>query len=366
MGVATLGGWTFRVDPQSVSWPFSMKTAVTDTLGGKVVQLYGVQLGDITVSGSFGRGGYLEQKAFLTYLESNTPTDIQIQTSGQQTGFFNLIKFTYPPKNWDFNVYLKSFSEAGGSGTSIDVTPNNFNPKWTIVLFPNQSNNEFRAAAIDAAISHTQTGFGWDPKEYQFSGVGIPVTESAATLQSYAQEEAALQGSGAQSVNQPGQPGLLAGYPNAEIFPGLFGKGGSATLTSLTSGSPGQPSIGPVGSINNPTDFANALLAAIGAPSTAANITSIVNWEAREGGNWNNTAKYNPINTTLNEPGATSINSVGVKAYTSWAQGVQATAATLLGGQYNDIVTALRAGNGLGHGSYAGLSTWSGGGYSSI
>jgi hypothetical protein len=247
MGVATLGGWTFRVDPQSITWPFSMKSAVTNTLGGKVVQLYGVQLGDITVSGSFGRGGYLEQLKFLNYLESITPTDVQIQTSGQQTGFFNLIRFTYPPKNWDFNVYLKSFSEAGGSGTSIDVTPNNFNPKWTIVLFPNQSNNEFRAAAIDSAISHTQTGFGWDPKEYQFSGVGIPVTESNATLQAYAQEEAALQASGAQSIDQPGQPGLLAGYPSAlggtAASSGSGSGGGTQTAAAVTpTGQGGTPS----------------------------------------------------------------------------------------------------------------------------
>jgi hypothetical protein len=91
-----------------------------------------------------------------------------------------------------------------------------------------------------------------------------------------------------------------------------------------------------------------------------------------EGGNWNNTARYNPLNTTLQESGSTtmaggsSAGADGVQAYTSWTQGVQATVDTLRSSSYSDIIAALKTGNGLGTGSLAGLSTWSGGGYSSI
>ncbi len=101
------------------------------------------------------------------------------------------------------------------------------------------------------------------------------------------------------------------------------------------------------------------------APQSAANLNSLETWEAREGGNWHNTAHYNPLNTTLFEPGSTSMNSVGVKSYTGWQQGLQATVDTLNG--YGAIETALRAGTGLKvPGVAADLLKWSGGGYGSL
>jgi len=93
-----------------------------------------------------------------------------------------------------------------------------------------------------------------------------------------------------------------------------------------------------------PLTWANALLQQLAMPLTRANITAIVAWELAEGGHWHNTAHYNPLNTTMSEPGATSMNSVGVKAYLSWAQGFKATIATLRNGYYGGILAALRAG----------------------
>ncbi|HMK91827.1 MAG TPA: hypothetical protein VK576_02410 [Thermoleophilia bacterium] len=94
-----------------------------------------------------------------------------------------------------------------------------------------------------------------------------------------------------------------------------------------------------------PLTWANALLQQLGMPLTRANLTAIVAWELAEGGHWHNTAHYNPLNTTMPEPGATSMNSVGVKAYLSWAQGFTATIATLRNGYYGGILAALRAGD---------------------
>lgn len=115
-----------------------------------------------------------------------------------------------------------------------------------------------------------------------------------------------------------------------------------------------------------PQSWAESLLIAIGAPRSKANIDSVVSWEAAEGGNWNNTATYNPLNTTLVETGSTSVNPVGVQAYTSWSEGMSATVATLQNGNYQDILTALRSGKGLFSGTFEGLADWSGGGYDSI
>jgi hypothetical protein len=110
-----------------------------------------------------------------------------------------------------------------------------------------------------------------------------------------------------------------------------------------------------------------AMLAALGAPPTAANISSITNWISRETP-WPAVAKYNPLNTTQESPGATQYNSVGVRNYTSPANGIIATVQTLENGNYQAIVAALRSGSGLaGSGPWnSELSTWSGGGYSSV
>jgi hypothetical protein len=97
--------------------------------------------------------------------------------------------------------------------------------------------------------------------------------------------------------------------------------------------------------INNPYDFAVALLNALGDPTTPQNTGAIVSWEKAEGGNWNSPAKYNPLNTTRRMPGSYSINGIGVQAYTSWPQGVAATVQTLEGGAYRGILGVLQSGS---------------------
>lgn len=91
--------------------------------------------------------------------------------------------------------------------------------------------------------------------------------------------------------------------------------------------------------------WAQAFLKSLGVPMTADNVAAIVAWEMAEGGHWYNTAYYNPLNTTQSMPGATVFNSVGVKAYTSWVQGLKASVITIRNGGYGGILDALRRGN---------------------
>ena len=90
--------------------------------------------------------------------------------------------------------------------------------------------------------------------------------------------------------------------------------------------------------------WAIALLKRLGAPTTEDNVRAIMSWEVAEGGHWENTATYNPLNTTQNADGASSMNGVGVKAYTSWDQGLTATVQTLTNGNYAPILHALHTG----------------------
>ena len=96
-----------------------------------------------------------------------------------------------------------------------------------------------------------------------------------------------------------------------------------------------------------PRSFASELLKASGINPSPQAIKNVVSWEAQEGGNWKNSARYNPLNTTLNEPGAGNTGSQGnIKVYGSWGQGVKATADTLK--NYPGILDALKSGAGFG------------------
>jgi hypothetical protein len=113
-----------------------------------------------------------------------------------------------------------------------------------------------------------------------------------------------------------------------------------------------------------------ALLLTIGAPPTSANIRSMTAWISNEGP-WGTQGENgnNPLNTSItNSPGYLGKWPAApvVSIFATLTDGVAATAATLLSGNYSDVVGALRSGQGLCGRSFAGLSEWSSGGYSSV
>ena len=93
--------------------------------------------------------------------------------------------------------------------------------------------------------------------------------------------------------------------------------------------------------MTTPIDFARALLARLGKPVSENNIAALVAAQCIEGGYMHNGAMFNPLNTTLPWPGARSVTPVGVRAYASWADGLEATAKTLENGLYQPILDAL-------------------------
>jgi hypothetical protein len=109
--------------------------------------------------------------------------------------------------------------------------------------------------------------------------------------------------------------------------------------------------------ISSPSQWVDAFLGdlagAQGLPAaqlqTPTNESVVGTWYASEGGNWHNAAHYNPLNTSLPEPGSTNYGTGapggGVQAYGSWEEGLTASVDTLLSGQssygYGSIVSDL-------------------------
>lgn len=85
-------------------------------------------------------------------------------------------------------------------------------------------------------------------------------------------------------------------------------------------------------------------LAPQGVKVTPQNLRAVTAWQGAEGG----TATNNPLNTTQPESGTSNYNSVGVKNYGTWKQGLQATLTTLKNGNYPQVLDALKQGNNAG------------------
>jgi hypothetical protein len=94
--------------------------------------------------------------------------------------------------------------------------------------------------------------------------------------------------------------------------------------------------------------WAETLLSQLNAPVTGNNVASMVAWAAFEGGHCfgrpctEKTTLFNPLNTSQDWPGARSAFGTHIKAYDSWAAGIDATIHTLKNGLYNTILQDLQ------------------------
>jgi hypothetical protein len=93
-------------------------------------------------------------------------------------------------------------------------------------------------------------------------------------------------------------------------------------------------------------EWVGAFLVARKCPETPENLVAMLTWIRSEWGGWAPVrAKWNPLNTTLSLPPQSDYNSIGVKNYETFEQGVTANSETLALSYYPAIRAALEAGN---------------------
>jgi hypothetical protein len=127
---------------------------------------------------------------------------------------------------------------------------------------------------------------------------------------------------------------------------------GSASQPSQVSQTPGVDAGNPIQTSNNkgayggvdPNKWAHDFLTALGKPTTAQNVRAIVAWQQAESGGGG--GAFNPLNTTQGGfTGETNLNSVGVKNYQSYQDGIDANVKVINNGYYGPILAALDQGN---------------------
>ena len=157
MALATLGGLPLPVDPNSVAWTFRMKTAEIVTLGGKVIQVYGTDLGDMSLAGTFGKGGWEARDAFTARVQAWANAD---SASLHPTP----LRFSMPSRGWDFRVHVKAYSAQGGEH---EHSNENFAPKWGLVLFiVEDATTKVVKGIQDLYIARLMNGIGWHQTDY--------------------------------------------------------------------------------------------------------------------------------------------------------------------------------------------------------
>jgi hypothetical protein len=128
----------------------------------------------------------------------------------------------------------------------------------------------------------------------------------------------------------------------------------AATTASATASTTGTGA----GSSASETSFQQAMLSDLGAPVTAANLSSLHDWFLHEEPSFPPPNAWNPLNI---ESGA------GFAQYASLAAGAQATAQFIEDNGYNEIRMMLLSGNGLcGDSCASDFLRWSDDGYSSV
>jgi len=168
MSYGSLAGVPFDLDPESIAYHFDIKASATNTVGGRVVQVFGTKISNLLVTGSFGLGGVEAQQAFLARMISL----MQGQEGSLGPGGFwqeaQPVVFSYPPRGWNFEVFVLAYTQPG-SNSSIVLDNEIINPQWTLELFIVNDNGGLvteQDAALSSYLNRLANGIGWTLNEY--------------------------------------------------------------------------------------------------------------------------------------------------------------------------------------------------------
>lgn len=187
-GYCQLGNYQFRIEPSQVFFSYEVDSQVINTVGGRVVQVYGVTMGDVTVQGLFGQERTGERReswelaeefqgqiALMVQEQSRAPTNLQMQ-GRDTTPMHQPIRFLYndegadtnlPKHNWDMMVYIKDLKDVGSGDFTVDHVTGKFSYGYTLTLFVVQDNTaQLREVAMNNFIARLSEGVGWKRTEY--------------------------------------------------------------------------------------------------------------------------------------------------------------------------------------------------------
>jgi hypothetical protein len=193
MALATLDGLTFRINPNSIKWNFTINTSVTNTIGGRVVQVLGATLSDLTVAGDYGQDhskkgedglSWVMAEQFVAAVKKKAIKQTsEVNVQGQTKKTLPVLDFRFPDYGWHFGVYVLGLSAREGE-TAISHTVGNFSYGYVLRLFIVEERSDTavkaggsmssgkgvidkkKAQAIGSYVARISAGVGWKKSEF--------------------------------------------------------------------------------------------------------------------------------------------------------------------------------------------------------
>jgi hypothetical protein len=175
MGIAQLGNYTFRLDPNQIHYAYQIDYTTIDTLGGQVVQVLGSTIGDITIAGQFGqdhknkRESWQMAESFHATIRAMMDQQV-VPPKKPSDPIHQPIRFTYHDgvHNWDMKVLIKGISDLNGTG-SIEHSNGKYSYGYTLTLFLVEDSSLLLSKInTDKFIARVANGVGW--KRNKFNG----------------------------------------------------------------------------------------------------------------------------------------------------------------------------------------------------
>lgn len=139
----------FRTNPNEVGWNYSLITKTDQTYGGRVVQILGTKIDDLTVKVDCGMGGWPYLVKVVTFMR-----DLMVAQRNGQTATFE-----YTSRNWKLKVYAASFPFMDQVNATTRELTLNFKVQEDI-------SGIVSTASIAAAIQSFASGIGFQRNQY--------------------------------------------------------------------------------------------------------------------------------------------------------------------------------------------------------
>lgn len=177
----------FRVNPEQIEWDFKIHTRVFNTIGGRVIQVLGGALSDLTITGSIGEDfdaigdegdwegeSWRLHEAFLKRVREMMQHQSRDATIHREysSRMHQPATFRYSEKGWNFTVYIKSIEDLKGG--SITHHPARVNHQYRLTLFivedAASSLTRVKSDAIRDYIDRISDGIGWRYSDFNGEG----------------------------------------------------------------------------------------------------------------------------------------------------------------------------------------------------
>lgn len=107
---SAIGSLLIETGIDTAKWGYNLNTQTYATYGGEVVQILSVYIDDLTIGGTISTYSQMEAiySYFAAYMQIATQGKTPVPAPGDSAYNLDPIKFTYPHRGWEFDLYPKS------------------------------------------------------------------------------------------------------------------------------------------------------------------------------------------------------------------------------------------------------------------